>query len=142
MFEHNFKIEQNTIVLGFRSSKMCVYLESLIRSNTVVMSLPFLVLLLLQHILSLNKDIPQGEREGRVPKNVAFMTFAIFKRHYFKYDFSKTIQIYSLTPKTCFALGLRSLVFKLKCSGESQFFFEIKETKGPSEESIWDSLKK
>ena len=67
------------------------------------------------------------------------MTFAITSNTFFL----KTIQIYSLTPKTCFALGLRSLVFKLRYSRESQFFFfQIKETKGPSEESIWESLKK
>ena len=55
--------------------------------------------------------------------------------------FPKTIQIYSLTPKTCFAwftlFGVQIKMFR-----REPIFFQIKETKGPSEESIWDSLKR
>ena len=60
------------------------------------------------------------------------MTFAITSNTFFL----KTIQIYSLTPKTCFALGLRSLVFKLDLQAKANFFSQIKEIKGLSEESI------
>ena len=61
LFEHNF----NIIIIEHDYFRFPYWLfESMIRSNTVVLSLPFRVLLLPQHILSLNKDIQFGERDA------------------------------------------------------------------------------